>query len=81
MYLGNKLNNDEVIGSKFALISFSQLDRNHFHRQLQELGLSYDLGRVNAILDDVVDNLKTISASTIYQTDNSYTPYFSHYKD
>ncbi len=80
MYFGNKLNNDEIIGSQFALSSFAQLDRVHFHRKLQELGLSFDLERVNEILDNVIDNLKTISESTIYQTDNEYTQYFSHYK-
>ena len=82
MYFGDKLNRDEIIGSSFALKSLNKLNLKKFHSLLVGLGLNYSLEEVNMILEQVVENLKTIkNTSIVGNLKNDYIPYFSDFKD
>ena len=80
LYFGNKLNNEEIIGSGFALKSFSNLDRKRLHSRLGALGLDYSLKDIGIILDKIISNLELINNVPLSQhTKNQYSPYFSNY--
>ena len=82
MYFGDKLSRDEIIGSSFALKSLNKLNQKNLHSRLVGLGLNYSLEEVNVILDQVIENLKTIQNTPIANNlKNPYISYFSNYKD
>ena len=79
----NWLTRNESIGSSFAIESINELNRKHFHSQLENLGLSFSLNEVNEILDTIIKNLHTMKNTNLVNPENknSYSPYFSNFKD
>lgn len=75
-----ELNNNEIIGSNYAIKSLNNLNRKKIKETLQSYGLSYSQDKVDAILFSVLLNLETISKSPKKDIPkNIYTPYFSSY--
>ena len=79
---GDRLSEDEIVGSVYVLRILKDLDRKHFHSRLKDLGLNYSLEEINVILNRVTANLETIKNTSISNLQKDFdTPYFSNYKD
>jgi len=79
---GSYLNNDEIIGSSYAIESLNKLNQKIFHKKLLDLGLKYSLEEVNIIVENIIINLENINNLTDkeLQSNKSYKPYFSNYE-
>ena len=76
------LNNDEIIGSNYAIRSLNNVDRRKIKYKLQKFGLNYSQDKVDSILSSVLLNLEIISNSPKKDLPkNIYTPYFSSYNN
>jgi len=79
---GDKLTEDEILGSSFALESLRKLNKESFNSRLKDLGLNYSEEEVNLVLTKVIANLETVKKTSIPDREvDPGIPYFSNYKD
>jgi hypothetical protein len=77
-----ELNNNEIIGSNYAIKSLNNLDRKKLKNTLQKFGLNYSQNRVDEILSSVLLNLEIISKGQKKDiSEIIYKPYFSSYNN
>ena len=72
-----KLNYDEIIGSRYAFLSLNKLDRESLRERIKDAGLLISLPELNRIIDSLLNRLNLMSKLNSERQINDYKLYFS----
>ena len=77
---GHELNNDEIAGAKYAVKLINNIDKIKLQAEINKMGLSLTQNKLSQVLDSLQNRLEMMSNHIQKNTNNNYSPYFSHYK-